>query len=104
MSPVWMMKAGLAGAAVTCATASLSVPTTSGLAALSNPIWESLSWAKVSPSASAASACPISRARGTPPATVQTSPVPAQAMQRRKPRRSIPSLIASLLRNEPTPR
>ena len=39
------------------------------------------------------SACSIGRDRGMPPAIVQTTPVPTQAMHFNRPRQSVPSLI-----------
>ena len=54
MSPVWMMKAGRTGRALTLAIASSSVPLALGLAGLSKPIWLSLSWRNVRPAGSAA--------------------------------------------------
>ena len=53
---------------------------------MSKPRWLSLICTKVN-SLVAASALPIRRERGTPPATVQTMAVPAQVMHFRKPRR-----------------
>ena len=47
MSPVWIMKAGLAGTALILAMASRSVPSASGLAGLLKPIWLSLICRKV---------------------------------------------------------
>ncbi len=72
--------------------ASSSVPLALGLAGLSKPMWLSLICMKVSPGASAAIA-PSTRPseRGTPPATVQSRPVPAQVMHSRTLRRVVPS-------------
>ena len=89
MSPVWMMKAGLPGMASTLSIAASKVAFASGLAGLEKPIWLSESWTKEKPP-SAAFAEPISREAGTPPATVQTTPVPAQSMHFRVCRRSTP--------------
>src|SRR5690348_16275658 len=58
-------------------------------------MWLSLIWTKLKPPwAVVSSAEPVaakSFEAGTPPTMVQSRPVPAQAMQLRKPRRSIPS-------------
>ena len=86
MSPVWIMKAGRLGSLPTSSSASCNVAVTFGLAGLSKPRWLSLICTKVK-SLVAASALPIRRERGTPPATVQTMAVPAQVMHFRKPRR-----------------
>ena len=56
MSPVWIMKAGLAGNALMRPIASSSVPLAFGLAGLSKPIWLSLICRKVKPFCSAPSA------------------------------------------------
>src|SRR5271165_5018868 len=80
------MKAGVIGSLATSSSASCSVAVTLGLAGLSKPRWLSLICTKVK-SLPAASALPIRRERGTPPATVQTMAVPAQVMHLRKPRR-----------------
>ena len=54
MSPVWIMKAGFFGSALTLAMASSSVPSAFGLAGLSKPTWLSLICRKVRPRASCA--------------------------------------------------
>ena len=72
-----------------CAIAALSVPGTSVLASLLKPIWLSLIWTKLRPAGSAACASSIRSERGTPPAIVQTTPVPTQAMHCSRPRRSM---------------
>ena len=54
MSPVWIMKAGFFGSALTLAMASSSVPSAFGLAGLSKPTWLSLICRKVRPCASCA--------------------------------------------------
>ncbi len=95
MSPVWIMKAGRSGAAPIRLIASCKVPTASGLAALLKPIWLSLICTKLSPLASAAAALPISPERGTPPATVQTTAVPAQVMHLQKAATVNPVAVAS---------
>ena len=86
MSPVWIMNAGCLGSLPISSSASCKVAVTFGLAGLSKPRWLSLICTKVN-SLAAASALPIRRERGTPPATVQTMAVPAQVMHFRKPRR-----------------
>src|SRR4051812_46436572 len=86
-----MMKDGLIGIAFTLATASRSVPSASGLAALSKPIWLSLICRNVNPVGSAASASPINPTEwGTPPLTAQSTPVPAQTMHSSTSRRPNP--------------
>src|SRR6516164_1759869 len=81
MSPVWIMKEGLAGSDLTFAMASSSVPITLGLAGLSKPTWLSLICRKVILFGSAASAVSmIPSERGTPPEIDHSTPVPAQVM------------------------
>src|SRR6516164_1088762 len=82
------MKAGWVFNSLTLPMASRSVPSASGLAGLLKPIWLSLICAKVKPEPSAANASP-SRPKdfGTPPDTVHKTPVPAQIMHSRAPRR-----------------
>jgi hypothetical protein len=69
------------------------------LAGLLKPMWLSLIWTKEKLlCVAAAVACGVGPAAkrfevGTPPAMVQRRPVPAQAMQERKLRRSIPSFV-----------
>ncbi len=89
MSPVWMMKAGSPGIASTLSIAASKVFRASGLAGFEKPMWLSDSCTKEKPP-SAALAEPIRRDDGTPPATVQTTPVPAQSMHFRDCRRSRP--------------
>ena len=72
------MKAGLPGRAAMSADRLAQVRATSGLAALSKPMWLSEIWTKEKPVV-AASAEPISLEAGTPPFSVQTRPEPAQA-------------------------
>ena len=107
MSPVWIMKAGFFGSLPTSSSASCKVAVTSVLAGLSKPRWLSLICTKVK-SLPAASALPIRRERGTPPATVQTIAVPAQVMHFRKPRRcKFGSMLMDellLIRGPPRPR
>ena len=76
---VWIMNAGFSGIASTLSIAVSSVARASGLAGFSKPIWLSEIWTKEKPP-SAAFAAPMRREAGTPPATVQTTPVPAQIM------------------------
>src|SRR5882672_12124770 len=86
-----MMKDGLIGIAFTLATASRSVPSASGFAALSKPMWLSLICRKVNPVDSAATASPIIPTEwGTPPLTAQSTPVPAQTMHSSTSRRPNP--------------
>ena len=57
-------------------------------------MWLSLICMKLNPpsaAGAAASAAPSSRERGTPPLTVQSTPVPAQTMHLSRPRRSGPA-------------
>src|SRR5580658_1308121 len=106
MSPVCKRNAGAFGSASTFAMAARNVPVTSGLAALLNPIWLSLICANVKslPAAlplaapSAPPLAPFSPPSNacdfkTPPAIVQITPVPAQAIHSKNPRRSSPSLF-----------
>src|ERR1700736_6821359 len=91
-----MMKDGLTGIAFTTATASRNVPSASGFAALSKPIWLSLICRNVKPLDSAASASPIIPTEwGTPPPTVQSTPVPAQTMHSSTSRRPNPCPLSS---------
>src|SRR6267378_6711865 len=86
-----MMKEGLTCIAFTMATASRNVPSASGFADLSNPIWLSLICRNVKPVGSAASASPTNPTEwGTPPLTVQSTPVPAQTMHSSTSRRPNP--------------
>jgi hypothetical protein len=81
MSPVWIMKKGFTVRALTLLMASSSVPSALGFAGLSKPTWLSLIWRKVSPLTACALASPTRpRECGTPPATDQSTPVPAQVM------------------------
>src|SRR6266478_375007 len=86
-----MMKDGLIGIAFTLATASRNVPSASGFAALSKPMWLSLICRNVNPVDWAASASPINPTEwGTPPLTAQSTPVPAQTMHSSTSRRPNP--------------
>ena len=69
--------------------AASSVARASGLAGFEKPMWLSDTWMKEK-LASAAFAEPMRREEGTPPATVQTIPLPAQSMHFRVCRRSSP--------------
>src|SRR5689334_20249445 len=83
------MKAGFDFTAFTLAIASRKVPSASGLAGLLKPMWVSLICRKVKPDASAANASPSSPTDfGTPPDNAHRTPVPAQIMHSRAPRRS----------------
>jgi hypothetical protein len=80
-SPVWIMKAGLAGRPFILPIASFEVPSASGLAGLLKPTWLSEICRKLKPATAfpAASAASMPRSRedfGTPPLSVQTMPVP----------------------------
>src|SRR5271156_1039434 len=106
MSPVWIMSAGLSGIAMTLSIATLSVARASGLAGFSKPMWLSEIWTKEK-RPSAALAAPMRREAGTPPATVQTTPVPAHSMHFKVWRRLKPSscwsVIISLLVRQMAP-
>src|SRR6266545_4955891 len=98
MSPVWIMKAGFCGSPLILPIASSSVPMALGLAGLSKPTWLSLICRKLSLPASAASApSMIPSERGTPPAIVQSTPVPAQVMHSNILRRLGPAFGSSLV-------
>ena len=96
MSPVCNTKAGRCGSALSRPTASCKVAVTSLFASLLKPMWLSLIWAKKMLFRSA-SERKRSRLRandlGTPSESPRTAAVPAHAMQRRKPRRSMPSSV-----------
>ena len=98
MSPVCSTSAGRCGNSLTFATASFSVAVTSLFASLLKPMWLSLTCTKKMLLRSAG----VRRSRrlsgkdfGMPPDNPQTVAVPAHAMHRRKPRRSMPSSLAS---------
>src|SRR4051812_6006068 len=93
MSPVCSMNSGTEGSALIRSTAACSVPTTSGFAALLNPMWLSLICTKRSVPADASGSFGVLRLYDfrTPPSMMKNAPVPAHAMHVRKPRRSIPS-------------
>src|SRR5882762_8986350 len=92
------MKDGVLGSALIFATASRKVAATSLFASLLKPMWLSLIWTKLrsAPAPKAFGAASETRLRvcdlRIPPVMVQRTPVPAQAMHLRKPRRSTPSL------------
>src|SRR4051794_37706568 len=84
------MNAAPAFCLFTSAIASVSVPGVSALGGFLKPIWLSLICTKLRlrPAAGvAASAGLIRRERGTPPATVQSTPAPAHTMHSSTPRR-----------------
>src|SRR5262245_43988494 len=90
------MKAGLTVSALTFPIASSSVLSTFGLAGLSKPTWLSLICRKVSGVAACALASPtMPSERGTPPAIVHSTPVPAQVMHSSTLRRLIPAPLRS---------
>src|SRR5258707_132699 len=90
-SPVCSSIEGLVGNLAIRSSAACKVALGSGLASLLKPMWLSLIWTKVKSLPLAISAAlaapPRPSARGTPPLTVQTMPVPAQAMHFSNPRR-----------------
>src|SRR5579872_591154 len=90
MSPVWIRNAALSCIAATLSIAALRVARASGLAGLAKPMWLSEIWTKEKPPVPAF-ASPMRREDGTPPATVQTTPVPAHSMHLRVCRRSSPA-------------
>ena len=87
------------GSALMRAIVSRNVAATSWFAGFLNPMWLSLICTKFSVPAGAASAgapgvvCPSARDVSTPPLRDQSTPVPAQAMHFKKPRRSMPSAL-----------
>src|SRR5579862_8070228 len=93
ISPVCSRKSGRFSRRLIFSIASFSVPVTSWFAALLKPIWLSLICTKLKlpeaapPDLSAANSLDV----GIPPTIVHTRPVPAQAMQLKNPRRSMPS-------------
>src|SRR5262245_22698199 len=87
-SPVWITSAGGFGSLAMRSSAACSVAFGSGFASLLKPMLLSLIWTKVNPSAGAAFAALVRlNPRGTPPTTLHTMPVPAQAMHLSSPRR-----------------
>src|SRR5579864_8440003 len=90
-----MINSGVFGSALILSTVACSVPVTSGLAGLLKPMWLSLIWTKLKSPFPPCASFPKARELGTPPVMVQMTPVPAQAMQCRNPRRSIPSSLWS---------
>src|ERR1700730_6916250 len=99
MSPVCNMNSGAADNPLILSTAAFSVPATSGLAGLLNPMWLSLICTKLSSPLASVVFNSESRLKlydfNTPPCITQKAPVPAQAMHFRKPRRLTPSLLWS---------
>src|SRR6266478_829970 len=99
MSPVCSMNSGTAVSPLILSTAAFSVPATSGLAGLLNPIWLSLICTKLSSPLASVVLNSERRLRlydfNTPPCITQKAPVPAQAMHFRQPRRLTPSLLWS---------
>ena len=91
MSPVWIMKAGFCGCALTWRWPPASVPSAFGLAGLSKPIWLSLICTKVSPGLCRLRLAQMPSEWGTPPETVHRTPVPAQVMHSSTLRRLRPS-------------
>src|ERR1700731_3757696 len=86
---------GLTGRPFTLSIASFKVPSASGLAGLLKPTWLSEICRKLKPVAAFSVACAVPMPRscedfGTPPLSVQITPVPAQIMHSSAPRRSIP--------------
>ena len=93
-----MMNSGCSGMLLILSTAAWSVETTSVFAGLLNPMWLSLIWTKRRPDSAFLLFLlpPKIWEVGMPSAAmVQRSPVPAQAMHLRNPRRSRPSLLWS---------
>src|SRR5881396_3228066 len=90
------MNDGALGSALILVTASRNVAATSLFASLLKPMWLSLIWTKLRSAPAARAAASEARLRvcdlRIPPVMVQRTPVPAQAMHLRKPRRSTPSL------------
>src|SRR5216684_2811762 len=93
------MKEGFAESDLTFVMASSSVPIALGLAGLSKPTWLSLICKKLCLPGSAANApSMIPSERGTPPAIVHSTPVPAQVMHSNTFRRLTPALPSLLLK------
>src|SRR6266446_8505714 len=97
MPPEFMLHTGGLLRPLIFSTADLSVPATSGLAGLLNPIWLSLICTKLSSPAISRALISPSRLRlydfRIPPSITQSAPVPAHAMHFRNPRLSTPSLL-----------
>src|SRR3954453_7524714 len=92
-APGGVMKAASPFCLFTSAIAAARVPGVSVLGAFLKPIWLSLIWTKLSarPGAAVAALAGLIRLeRGTPPATVQSTPAPAQTMHSSTPRRLVP--------------
>ena len=87
---MWRTNAGGVGNALTAVSASWRVRVTSLFASPVKPMCVSLIWTKLkSPPADASPAWASVRDESTPPAEVQTTPVPTHAMHSRNPLRSI---------------
>jgi hypothetical protein len=101
-SPVWMMKSGWIGSALTFAIASRKVARASALGGLLKPMWLSLSCRKVNacaaavPRNGAAKAASNPREAGTPEFRANKAPVPAHAMHFKKSRRSFSVSLAGM--------
>src|SRR5882672_5403333 len=92
------MKAGFCGNAPILAMASSSVAIGLGFAGALKPMWLSEICRNVKPVAACAFASEIPSSdddRGTPPAIVHNTPVPAQIMHSNAPRRLMPSFSSS---------
>jgi hypothetical protein len=94
-SPVCMIRSGTAGSELILSMAACRVAGTSGFASLLKPMWLSLICTKLNPASWCPSwfVAPNSRDVGIPPDSVQTNPVPAQAMHFKKPLRAKPSWL-----------
>ena len=94
-SPVWSRNSGGFGNALMRMIASRVVPTTSVFAGLLKPMWLSLIWTKFSSAVAIAfrlfASWPNAVEVNSPPLIDQMTPVPAQAIHLRNPRRSMSS-------------
>src|SRR5262249_53923470 len=92
MSPVWIMNEGFTGSALTLPIASSSVPITLGLAGFLEPTGLSLVFREGGlPASGGGGPSTIPSERGTPPAIVHSTPVPAQVMHSNTLRRLMPA-------------